>query len=259
VRAAGATLRARACLRIVIGAVRSAVALVLAGGALFPLAAQAAPVTRPLTATVTACHADPVQANRYATFSASMNALPQSKTMEERFELQQNAQGWHDVSPAPPGAFSAWQSSAAGVTVLNDVQTVSALAAPASYRVIVHYRWLGQHNRTLRSATRTTPACRMPDERPNLVVGAVLTTLNGYSVRVRNDGQTEAGPFQVTLGVGSDQLPAQTIQQLGPHTATTVSFTGPACAAGDTLTVVLDPQHAVDETTRADDTKSVPC
>jgi hypothetical protein len=84
---------------------------------------------------------------------------------------------------------------------------------------------------------------------------------------IENDGQaTAVGPFTVTFTPGAAATPgavptsmSKTIQNLdvGPENTVQVAFTGPACTAADAPTVVVDPEHAVDESNFANDSLTV--
>jgi hypothetical protein len=224
-------------------------------------AAPAAGAPPAATATLDACHSASLQANRYATFGALMRtaAAPGASTMEVRFQLLERT----PRSPlfravAAPG-LGVWQQSAPGIGLFRASQEVAGLAAPASFRTLVTFRWLAADHSVLRSARRLSPICRIPDERPNLVVGRITqpdpTT---YVVVVRNNGLGPAGPFAVRLTVGTVTEPDVLVAGLASGGRTTVRFKGPPCTTG-AVTVVVDTNNAVNETTKADNTAMLVC
>src|SRR5919197_168869 len=156
-----------------------------------PAAAQAqAP---PLRAKLSACASGPDAADRTATFTGSMPTIK------------------------VPG-LGVWQKSAPGRSsgfVFN--QRVQALAAPGAYRALVRFRWYGKRSKMMRSTTRQTGTCTQPDQRPNLRADA-LDAARGpqpgqatYNLLVRNDGRTNAGPFDVGLEIAGAGQPPQRV------------------------------------------------
>lgn len=243
---------------------------VLAGAAALPSAVVAAPVpageASRAVATLDACHADPVQALRYATFGAHMSQIRGGRSMSVRFDLFQRDSGVHfrRVAVAAPG-FGVWHPSAPGVGLLRYSQEVANLPAPESYRVEVSFRWLNARNRVIRRARRVTAACVFSTERPNLVAGRITlrrgpsAATTTYDVAVRNVGLVRAGPFAVALTVAGAPLPAQTLTGLAPFGRQVVSFNGPNCLAGGTVTATVDAAGVVDESTKADNVRSIAC
>ncbi|MGI8558166.1 MAG: hypothetical protein ACR2ND_07640 [Solirubrobacteraceae bacterium] len=152
-------------------------------------------------ATLDGCHADPVQASRYATFGAQMSQIRAGRSMAVRFDLFQRnpGAGFRRVAVAAPG-FGVWHPSAADIGILRYSQEVANLPAPASFRVAVNYRWLNARNRVIRRAHRVTPACVFSgEELPNLIAGGITPrpgagpATTTYDVTVRNDGAAAAG------------------------------------------------------------------
>jgi hypothetical protein len=215
---------------------------------------------------VSACHVAVDLADRYATFAAEMVATPGTVEMSLRLELYEHTPagaGYHLVSGVP--GFGAWEASAPGIGVFNYSQEVTSLTAPASFRVAVAYRWTDAGHRVIKRASRTTVSCTEPAPLPNLVAGGVTigpgaaAGTSSYGVEVRNDGAVGAGPFGVALKVDGQALAEQTVAELDAGALTDVEFTGPACAPGGTLEVVVDPEGTVPETSKADDSRAVAC
>ena len=84
-----------------------------AGGAAAAFAAGATGSTgstgagTPVTASLTACHTDPLAANRYAIFASQMDAVPGTVTMSVSFQLQERSgAGSAFTAVAAPGTVS---------------------------------------------------------------------------------------------------------------------------------------------------------
>jgi CARDB len=229
-------------------------------------------------AVVQSCHVGLLPADRYAEFSAQIAAVHSTSSMAVRFDLFGAAvtpgtgagtgSGTAVLGPfkhlaAPP--LGTWNRSAAGVTIFDYNQTVAALPYGA-YRAEVRYRWYGHNGRVIRRAHRVTPICAEPDQRPNLVAGAVTRQSAGvpktvaYGVTVTNRGLTAAGAFDVSLAINATAVaPNQTVFGLAAGGRTVVTFTGPRCTTGQTLQVSVDPADHVGETNKADNTRSITC
>jgi hypothetical protein len=191
-------------------------------------------------------------AARSATFEARVRAARGSDRMQLRFTLQVRDEGigtrWRKV--VAPG-FDQWLTSASGVRKYAYTRTIQNLAAPASYRTTVRFRWLDEDGLVLRSTRVTSAACRQPDMRPDLepvrldvAPGPDLDTYRYHAV-VRNSGRTPAGAFDVSFGDSTEHVTG-----LAPGAQQTVTFTGPACVADTLLTV--DPDELVDERDETD-------
>jgi hypothetical protein len=108
------------------------------------------------------CATSTVQAERSATFTAQMTATSATQRMGMRIELQQRPRGevvFHTV--IAPG-LGVWHSSEPGVKIYKYVKQVTNLAAPAAYRAVVRFRWLGEKGRVLKRAELHTPRCPQP-------------------------------------------------------------------------------------------------
>jgi hypothetical protein len=53
-----------------------------------------------------------------------------------------------------------WHESEPSVKVFRYLAQVTNLAAPASYRALMSFRWLGPDGRAIRHLARRTPICR---------------------------------------------------------------------------------------------------
>jgi hypothetical protein len=241
-------------------------ALILLALLLVPVApAAAAADTAPrLRAALTACTTGAQPAQRTASFTGSMPALPDTVRMAMRFDLQQRtADGgvWQRVAASGLGR---WERSRPRVSGFVYAKTVDGLAAPAEYRAVVRFRWFAQDG-TVQSARRVTRLCRQPDVRPDLVPRA-LTTSPGpqpatttYSVVVRNRGRGDAGAFAVALALDGAELARTDVAEVPAGGRVVVQLTGPVCAAGQSLEVRVDASAAVDESREDDDVLTRAC
>jgi len=79
-----------------------------------------------------------------------------------RIELEQRLRGetiFHTV--IAPG-LGVWRDSEAGVKIYKYVKQVTNLTAPAAYRAVVRFRWLGDRGHVLKHAELRTPRCLQP-------------------------------------------------------------------------------------------------
>lgn len=216
----------------------------------------------PLRAKLTACQSGPQPTDRTATFSGSMPKIKGTKRMWMRFDLQQLVPPATVYTTLKAPGLGVWQKSASTTPSSGFVftQRVQALSAPGSYRAVVRFRWYGPDGKLVHTAKRTSPACRQPDQRPDLRPGD-LSAWPGpqpdqatYTLAVRNDGRSDAGPFDVGLSVGGIDQPAQRmLSGLDAGTEDTVTFVAPRCAPGTRLRFTLDPRGEVAEASEADD------
>jgi len=226
----------------------------------WPAAADAA------TVKVVDCVPALARAERSATFEARVRAVPETERMQVRFTLLVRAEGpdarWRRVVAA---GFDEWLTSDAGVRRYVYDRTVSNLAAPAGYRTQVRFRWLEADGAVARSARATSATCRQPDLRPDLVpIGLEVAPgpdddTRRYTAVLRNEGRSDAAAFTVALA-GAEPEPAPVaVARLAAGAQRTVAFTGPACVAGERVSVALDPLEQVDERNEEDNALAVPC
>jgi len=255
-------------------AVLPALAVALAAALALASVAAAAPRTASLvgqsasgldSATLTSCTTGATAAQRSATFSAEMAALPGSRNMSVSFELFERTSATSPYVLVTAPGFGVWQSSERGIAAFTANENVVDLPAPASFRAVVHYRWLSRHGRVIHSAERVTPACVEAVAEPDLLIPRITHALGSprttelYKVFVRNSGALAAGSFDVAFSVGQTALPDQTIASLAPATTTTVEFTGPRCTPGTTITAQVDPAGAITEPANAERTVTMTC
>jgi hypothetical protein len=217
------------------------------------------------SARLLACNSALDPADRAAVFEGRMRTARGATKLQMRFTLQTQAKGrvsWHALSA--PG-FGRWLSSDPGVGRYVYTKRVVALLAPASYRTLVRFRWLGRDGRRVASDRATSPSCRQADLRPNLRPLAINSRPGAdaeharYVVPVVNRGKTAAGPFDVVVTVNGATLSPARTPGLEPGERALVEVEGPPCAAGSMLTADVDPTGAVDERAEADNGLTVMC
>jgi len=220
------------------------------------------------SASLTACTTGASAADRSAHFTATMQALPRTRSMAISFDLFERApHGTFTQVPAP--GFGVWQTSNPGITTFTANENVLDLPAPAAFRAVVHYRWLNARHQLIRIDRRVSSPCvelLVPVAAPDLLIAAITqapgsppATTEDYSVTVRNRGAGAAGAFAVALDVGGTSLPAQTVSALAAGAAVTVQFTGPRCSAGAQVTATADPSGSISEPANARRTVSIQC
>jgi hypothetical protein len=219
----------------------------------FPAAANAASVK------LVECVEALESGDRSATFEARMHAASGAERMQIRFTLQvrQGAlPGWRRVSAS---GLDEWLTSYPDVRRFSYAKTVRNLSAPASYRMVVRFRWLDDDSEVLRRKRARSRSCRQPDLRPDLVATDIAAVDGGYEVSLRNRGRTAAGPFSVAFAAGADELEPLALEGLAAGERRVVAFSGPACLAGEPLTATLDAADAVDERDEDDNVLVAAC
>jgi hypothetical protein len=217
-----------------------------------------------LVAKLQLCHTGATPDQRYAVFVGQMPALAGTQRMAMRFDLYQRTTGPGFTKLAVP-KFGVWQKSAAGQSGFIFQKRVDELVAPALYRAVISFKWYGAGGKVQRTQQLTSKTCTQPDPRPNLSIGrvtgargAVKGTLD-YSIVVRNQGLGDAGPFGLLLTVNGAAAPEQTVSGLAAGSKTPVLVTAPACKAGSSITIQVDPQNQVAESNEADNTLTRAC
>jgi hypothetical protein len=108
------------------------------------------------------CVASDVPTQRSVTFTGQMIATPGTQRMGMRIELLDHIPGqgrYHQVTA--PG-LGVWRGSEAGVKIYRYVKQITNLAAPAVYRAVVHFRWVGDKGHVLKRAELRTARCVQP-------------------------------------------------------------------------------------------------
>lgn len=128
-------------------------------------AAQAHP---PADVRLTACGSSAAQPLRTMAVEGRMRLVSGARKLQMRFDLQVRSPDrprWTGV--AAPG-LGVWNTADPTPKRYVFEKRVEALAAPARYRMVVRFRWLGDGDRRIRSAKRRSPTCVQADLRPDL-------------------------------------------------------------------------------------------
>jgi hypothetical protein len=231
----------------------------LVAAALAPAAADAASFTK---LKVRRCETGSQPSDRLASFRAHMEAVPRTRWMKMRFALIDKSSEGTIYVPAPR-KLTRWHRSRRGVRSFGYTQTVTRLRTGGAYAVVVDFRWIGRHRRTIRHERHISSGCRPDGALPNLVVTRIRAKLGDapgselYSITVKNRGNGEARGINVGLIVDSAQADTAQIDVLKPHETKRVEISGPACRLR--VRAVADPDDAVPETTDDDNSKRVRC
>lgn len=222
-----------------------------------PTGARAqAPDVPELAVELSSCVAGVAVASRSATFHGSMPSSDGSSVLAMRFELERfRVTAWR---PVVASTFGRWERSSPGAAGFVYDKRVEQLAAPASYRATVRFRWYDAAGHVLRKARRRTATCRQAERRPDLEpvrIAPGVARLDGtadYAVTVRNAGVTTAPPSRVLLSVGGVALMPRALPGVAGLASATLTFTGPACRSGDALRAAVDADSDVDEADEGD-------
>jgi hypothetical protein len=211
------------------------------------------------------CEKATVDLDGAGVFVGRMRTIDGARRMQMRFTLQTRTDPtarWTTV--AVPG-FGVWTTSASGRSRYVYTKRVENLLAPASYRVSVRFRWLDADGDRIDSMRDTSPACKQPDPRPNLLVrgigveAAADAKSRRYVVLVRNNGHAAAGASSLSLTVGGEAQPDAVVPQLAAGEGTLVTLEAPACQPGTPLSAQADSGDAIDERDEADNTFTRNC
>ncbi|HEY5261778.1 MAG TPA: hypothetical protein VIJ33_06670 [Solirubrobacteraceae bacterium] len=112
--------------------------------------------------TLEQCATSTVQTERSATFTAQMTATGTTQRMAMHIELEQRLSGETTYHTLMAPGLGVWQRSEAGVQIYKYVKQVTNLDAPAAYRAVVRFRWLGDKGRVLKRAETRTQHCLQP-------------------------------------------------------------------------------------------------
>jgi hypothetical protein len=93
-----------------------------------------------------------------ADFEGTMRAIPGTRRMSMRFQLQEHFAAGSWVKVLAP-ALRRWRRSSAGVHDFGFVQRIENLRLEGAYRVVVRFHWLDRQGRVIRSAKRASNAC----------------------------------------------------------------------------------------------------
>ena len=206
---------------------------------------------------------------RGISIQAVMRPLTGTAKMQMRFDLQRQTSAGAPFRLVRGRLLGSWispQDPTLGqrpgdVWIVN--HPVVALDAPATYRFRVAFRWTGSNGQSLGNAVQSSPNCRQPELRADLLVRSVSVTplasgQDAYDAVIANRGKTAAGPVEVDLaGAGPSQ--AATVGSVAPKSTARHRFVAPACTPGSSITVTVDPSHTIDESTFSNNALTVTC
>jgi hypothetical protein len=198
---------------------------------------------------------------REAVFEGQVRVYRKAPRMQMRFTLQAqtpDAPKWRKVEVPD---FSGWINAPVNVGKYTYDRTVQDLLAPASYRAVIEFRWKSRSGKTLRTERATSPVCRQPDARPDLVVRNVRLQDGSFVGVIVNRGREVTGAFAVDFlldGVSVGTVAVEALDPRAPLTVMTPAPKGP-CAPGAALEVVADPRGEVDESDEENNSFSTSC
>jgi CARDB len=230
----------------------------IAGAAALVLPAAASPAAAPrASAQLNQCHPALDAAQRRAVFGGTMRSLRGGQDrMDMRFDLYRRARGSFVFKRVAAPGLGVWNRANPGVGRFKFRQKVENLSAPAAYRAVVSFRWIGADGRVLARAQHVTAACSQP--LPDLLVVGIAHSAGTYRVTVRNAGGLASRGFDVSLTVGGRPVvPNQTAGALQPHQSEVLTFARPGCA--DPVVATADPGNAVPESNKANNTLTTSC
>src|SRR5256885_11667179 len=184
--------------------VRRLILLTCAGLLALSAAAQSASPPR-ASAQLDRCHPSLDAAQRYASFSGTMRSLRAGQDrMEMRFDLFRRARGSLVFKRVPAPGLGVWNRANPGVGRFRFRQKVENLSAPAAYRAVVSFRWIGADGRVFARAQHVTLACSQP--LPDLRIVDITRPVGTgtYPGTVRNARGLAARGFDVSLSVGDE-------------------------------------------------------
>jgi CARDB len=174
-----------------------------------------------------------------------MTAVPGTRAMAVDFQLQERAGRAASFATVSAPGFGVWVASQPGVGIYTYDHEVTALPAPASFRVLVRARWIDRHRHVIRRDELTSPVCSQPLLAPNLEIRALRRTAGAqpgtatYNLTLLNAGTAAAGAFQASLTDNGATLPATPVASLAAGATQVVAFSGPRCTAGSSLTATV--------------------
>lgn len=121
-----------------------------------------APAMGSYSASLEQCTPSEIQAERSVTFTGDMVATPGTQRMGMKIELLEHVHGESGFHTVTSPGIGVWRGSEAGVRIYRYVKQITNLTAPAAYRAVVHFRWLGEKGRVIKRAELRTAKCVQP-------------------------------------------------------------------------------------------------
>ncbi|HUA74524.1 MAG TPA: hypothetical protein VL988_07175 [Solirubrobacteraceae bacterium] len=121
--------------------------------------ATTTPAAGAVTATLEECATTGAQAERAATFAGEMSVVPGAARMAIRIDVEERAAGEAEFQRQAVGQ---WRLSDPKVKVYKYLKQFTNLSPAASYRGVVHFRWLNAKGHVMKRAERLTGRCLQP-------------------------------------------------------------------------------------------------
>ena len=219
------------------------------------------------------CHRALDPGDRSVALTAVMRPVAGTRHMAMRFDLSMSSPNLMTPKVVSAGDLGVWitpRNPTLG-QLPGDVwklqKSVVNLAAPATYRLRVMFRWTGAGGHTLATLVRYSPKCQQRELRPDLLVQSITVTPSAtqphedvYTAAISNAGNSSAGPFQVLFapasGTGTE---TRTVPKLRAHRNLSVRFVGPICTTGEAPTITADSTMQVDDLNRANNSLVATC
>lgn len=212
------------------------------------------------------CESSLDQTARTMVVAGRMRTLPDARALQMRFALQTRLTRRAKWARVPVPGFGAYTTATPAPRRYVFDKRIEGLSAPAEYRMVVRFRWLGAEDEKLETARRTSGVCGQSDLRPDLqaerigVEAGEQADTSRYVVPVRNAGASVAPPFAVGLTVDGVVLrPISVVTGLGEGARSELVFAGPRCRPGSRLVAHVDPDGTVDERDEGDNVLSRGC
>ncbi len=219
------------------------------------------------------CHRALDPDNRSVAVTAVMRPVTGTRHMALKFNLMMTTPGAIAPVPVHAGDLGTWKHpknptlGQLSGDVWNLQKSVVSLAAPATYRFRVAFRWTGSDGHVIATSVRYSARCHQPELRPDLALSSITVSAlpnqpnnDLYTAEIDNDGNSGAGPFEVLFAPADGSTPKTgTVQFLPAHSSTTMSFVGPLCNSSTDPTITADSTDEVDDLNRANNAMTAPC
>jgi hypothetical protein len=195
-------------------------------------------------------------------YRARMHAAPDSARMALRIRLFAKY-GDGEYERVEGEDLGVWHRSRAGVTAFRWSHAVDGLHDGATYRAVVHYRWLDSDGDVIHTTRRRSETCvqggglpnlrvKKVDVRPGEVAGTAI-----YKVKVVNRGVVAAQNVAVLLRVDGEIVDEKVLEVLPASETKSLRFNGPRCH--DNMRVVVDPKDLISESREQDNARDPRC
>lgn len=147
----------------------------LSAGAAGTQSPEQTPPTGSVTATLEECTPAPSQTERSATFMGEMTAIAGTAKMSIRIDVEERGPEDLEFHAVPGPGLGGWRPSDPKVKVYRYFRQVTNLAAPASYRALVRFRWINAKGHVIKRVDRLTARCVQPPPPPEKLPGPAST------------------------------------------------------------------------------------